>query len=340
VTLHRRFDPAQTLAAVAGERPSLAVLVPAQITAMLEHPLWPHTDLSSLRAITTGSQIVPAPLIEAATQLARARQRPCLLFIAPEIRRDCVPAVRDAIKDTAGKEVDLVIHSNGGDIHAAYVVAREIKRRCERVAVFVPLRAGSAATLLCLIGDELVLGSLGELGPLDGQYQPPQLTDASADTSGLIPFRALEQLNRSVAMMYECLVERFVGVVHPKASEACAQASQLTSAVFAPLYTQIHPRVLAENARGLELGMAHADRLLRRYRPRLPEAGRGELIDTLVNGYPCHCFPLDYEELGLPVRPPTPSEEAALEAIAVALSERKSEAERVITVVGAEAAAM
>jgi hypothetical protein len=295
------------------------------------------TTLANVEQIPRGEE--RPPLIGAAAQLARARQRPCLLFIVPEIRRDCVPAVRDAIKDTAGKEVGLVVHSNGGDIHAAYIVAREIKRRFERATVFVPLRAGSAATLLCLIGDELVLGSLGELGPLDGQYQPPQLTDASADTSSLIPFRALEQLNRSVAMMFDTLVERFVGVVHLKASEACAQASQLTSAVFAPLYTQIHPRVLAENARGLELGMAHADRLLRRYRPTLAEAGRGELINTLVNGYPCHCFPLDYEELeelGFPVRPPTPSEEAALEGIAVALSDGKSQAERVITLVGAE----
>jgi fatty-acyl-CoA synthase len=65
VTLHRRFDPAATLTAIARERPSLAVLVPAQLTAMIEHALWRETDLSSLRAITTGSSIVPTPLIEA-----------------------------------------------------------------------------------------------------------------------------------------------------------------------------------------------------------------------------------------------------------------------------------
>jgi fatty-acyl-CoA synthase len=65
VSLHRRFDPAATLAAIAEARPSLAVFVPAQLQAMMAHPLWPQTDLSSLRAITTGSQIVPVPLIEA-----------------------------------------------------------------------------------------------------------------------------------------------------------------------------------------------------------------------------------------------------------------------------------
>lgn len=65
VTLHRRFEAGAALAAIARDRPSLAVLVPAQLAAMLAHPLWPETDLSSLRAITTGSSIVPTALIEA-----------------------------------------------------------------------------------------------------------------------------------------------------------------------------------------------------------------------------------------------------------------------------------
>ena len=65
VTLHRRFDPAATLAAIATARPSLTVLVPTQLAALIEHPLWLETDLGSLRAITTGSAIVPKPLIEA-----------------------------------------------------------------------------------------------------------------------------------------------------------------------------------------------------------------------------------------------------------------------------------
>jgi len=65
VSLHRRFDPAATLAAIAQARPSLTVLVPTQLVALIEHPAWPMTDLSSLRAVTTGSTIVPRSLIEA-----------------------------------------------------------------------------------------------------------------------------------------------------------------------------------------------------------------------------------------------------------------------------------
>ncbi len=65
VTLHRRFDPGATLAAIASERPSLTVLVPAQMAALIAHRDWAATDLSSLRMIATGSMIVPIPLIEA-----------------------------------------------------------------------------------------------------------------------------------------------------------------------------------------------------------------------------------------------------------------------------------
>ncbi|HJQ57257.1 MAG TPA: AMP-binding protein [Vineibacter sp.] len=67
VTLHARFAPDATLAALAADRPTLTVLVPAAIQALIAHPDWPATDLGSLRALTTGSTIVPQPLIDAVT---------------------------------------------------------------------------------------------------------------------------------------------------------------------------------------------------------------------------------------------------------------------------------
>ena len=64
VTLHARFDPVETLTAIERDRPSLTVLVPAQMSALLALPEWETADLSSLRVVTTGSMIVPVPLIE------------------------------------------------------------------------------------------------------------------------------------------------------------------------------------------------------------------------------------------------------------------------------------
>lgn len=65
VTLHPRFDADAVFDAIESERITLTVLVPAQLDAMLAHPRWCDADLSSLRAISTGSTLVPRRLIDA-----------------------------------------------------------------------------------------------------------------------------------------------------------------------------------------------------------------------------------------------------------------------------------
>jgi fatty-acyl-CoA synthase len=67
VTLHPRFSPEATLAAFAADRPTLVVLVPSTIQALIGHPRWGEADLTSLRAVTTGSTQVPQALIDAVT---------------------------------------------------------------------------------------------------------------------------------------------------------------------------------------------------------------------------------------------------------------------------------
>lgn len=63
VTLHSRFDPGRTLAAIAAERPTLFLAVPPVSLAMIHHPDWDSTDLSSLRLVAMGSSVVPEAAI-------------------------------------------------------------------------------------------------------------------------------------------------------------------------------------------------------------------------------------------------------------------------------------
>jgi fatty-acyl-CoA synthase len=65
VTLHARFEPDATFDAIAHDRITLTVLVPAQLEAMIAHPRWATADFSSLRMISTGSTLVPERLIRA-----------------------------------------------------------------------------------------------------------------------------------------------------------------------------------------------------------------------------------------------------------------------------------
>lgn len=65
VILHPRFDPAETLACISRDKPTLTLQVPATMKALIEHPLWARADLSSLRAVWAGSSLIPAPLVQA-----------------------------------------------------------------------------------------------------------------------------------------------------------------------------------------------------------------------------------------------------------------------------------
>ena len=65
VVLHPRFDAQAMLQTVERERIGLTVVVPAVMKALMEHPLWSSTDLSSLRCVMAGSSHLPEPLVRA-----------------------------------------------------------------------------------------------------------------------------------------------------------------------------------------------------------------------------------------------------------------------------------
>ncbi len=65
VCLQARFSPDATLAAIASERPTLTLQVPATMQALISHAQWPQADLSCLRAVWAGSSVLPAALVQA-----------------------------------------------------------------------------------------------------------------------------------------------------------------------------------------------------------------------------------------------------------------------------------
>ena len=64
VLLAERFETATTLAWIRRAQPTLCVLVPAMIEALVAAPNWRDTDLGSLRAVATGSTDVPRAVIQ------------------------------------------------------------------------------------------------------------------------------------------------------------------------------------------------------------------------------------------------------------------------------------
>lgn len=74
------------------------------------------------------------------------------------------------------KPLLLVLNSGGGDIGSAYLIGKLCREYSNgKLVVVVPRRAKSAATLICCAADEIHMGSLSELGPID-----PQIDDLPA----------------------------------------------------------------------------------------------------------------------------------------------------------------
>lgn len=70
-----------------------------------------------------------------------------------------------------GRPLHLLLASPGGDGESAIRMVRSIQSRCSELTVVVPDMAKSAATLLCLGADRILMGPGGDLGPVDPQFQ-------------------------------------------------------------------------------------------------------------------------------------------------------------------------
>ncbi len=65
--------------------------------------------------------------------------------------------------------LDLVLHTPGGLVLAAYQIAHAIRMHQGRITVFVPHYAMSGGTLVALAADEIVMEEHAVLGPVDPQ---------------------------------------------------------------------------------------------------------------------------------------------------------------------------
>lgn len=65
------------------------------------------------------------------------------------------------------RKIDLFLYSRGGDVSVPWRIAGMIREFCTEFNVIVPYRAQSAATLLSLGADSIIMGRKAELGPID-----------------------------------------------------------------------------------------------------------------------------------------------------------------------------
>jgi Serine dehydrogenase proteinase len=201
-----------------------------------------------------------------------------------------------------GTPVALVIDSPGGYAKCAYQIASLLRRRCGRFVAVVPQYAKSAATLLALGADRIILGEDAELGPLDAQYMDPASEEIR---SALDEVQSLERLFAASLDAIDQAMQLVVNRTGKKVENVLAPVMHFVSEMMAPLFQKIDTVQYSQKSRVLKVAEEYATRLLM---PQYPPNTAKRMARHLVERYPEHGFVIDGAEaatFGLRTERPT-----------------------------------
>lgn len=239
-------------------------------------------------------------IIEAVRLFVSARGHPAIIyFLNPDepIGTPNVREVAECIGDGRYDELDLVIDSVGGDIHAAYQLVSFLRLHTKKLIACVPRYARSAATLLCVGADLILLDELAALGPLDAQVYEGATEGGQRYGSALNPFKALERLRDfSLETLQDAAELLYDAGVH-RTEDVLKHAMEFVRATTGPLFEKIESHRLGEFGQALAIGEEYGRRLLARTAPTLSEESREQILRRLVHEYPSHEYVIDHLEL-------------------------------------------
>lgn len=178
-------------------------------------------------------------------------------------KADSDPIYRTVTEFQNDKPLLLVILSGGGEPGAAYLIGKLCREFANsKFVAVVPRYAKSAATLLCCAADEIHMGSLSELGPID------------------------PQIKRMPALGLKNSIEHIAELVKksPEASEMFAKYLNLS----------VEPVQIGYYERVAESAAQYAERLLGNH--VIPVKRPIEIAVKLVYGYKDHGFVIDKSE--------------------------------------------
>jgi len=186
------------------------------------------------------------------------------------------------------RRIDLFLYSRGGDVSVPWRIVSMIREFCDEFNVLVPYRAQSAATLLSLGADTIIMGKKAELGPID-----PTLIKATIGESFISSQEiAVEDVNSFLSFIKER--------ANINDQNALAQMLNL-------LINQIGPLALGKvNRQHYHIRLV-ARKLLTSRRKKIDEEKIATIIETLTEKIYSHGHAIGRKEakdIGLPVTYP------------------------------------
>jgi len=219
-------------------------------------------------------------------------------FSASRMAEDAVRPLYEHLLslETKSEKIDLFIYSRGGNVSIPWRIVSMFREFCSKFSVIVPYKAHSAATLLSLGADEIVMGKKAELGPID-----PTLVKLTADQAVSLPQEiSVEDVNSFISFVRE---RANINDQSALAQLVSILANHLTPLTLGSVNRQnSHIRLVAR-------------KLLTLREEKLEEAKIVSIIETLTEKIYSHGHAIgrnEAKEIGLPVKMPDEKLEKAI----------------------------
>lgn len=187
--------------------------------------------------------------------------------------------------DRKRRVIDLFIYSKGGDVSVPWRIASMVREFCAEFNILIPYKAQSAATLLSLGADNIIMCKKAELGPID-----PTLVKATIGEG------ALPQQEISVED-----VNSFLSFVKERAN---INDQSALAQVVGTLVNQISPLTLGSVNRQNSHIRLVARKLLTSRKEKIDEERINAIIETLTEKIYSHGHGIGRKEakdIGLPI---------------------------------------
>jgi len=150
-----------------------------------------------------------------------------------------VPLYKQLCSIGKTEKIDLFLNSYGGAVDTPYKIVNLIREFCDNFSVIIPFVAKSAATMVAIGADEIVMGPISELGPIDPLVRHPIYTDL------WVP---VQSIRLCIDFMEEKLAQ--------------SKDTKITASVLYPISNKLDPWILGDYEKSIKASYQYAEALL------------------------------------------------------------------------------
>jgi len=207
-------------------------------------------------------------------------------FAGARIAEDAVRPLYDHLLSVKrSTKIDLFLYSRGGDVSVPWRIVSMFREFCDEFSVLIPYKAHSAATLLSMGSDRIIMGKKAELSPID----PTLVKMMAGETAGPPQEISVEDVNSYISFIRE---------------RANINDQSALSQVVSLLAKNLTPLTLGSVNRQNSHIRLVARKLLTSRKEKLDEARITSIIETLTEKIYSHGHAIgrkEAQEIGLPI---------------------------------------